>query len=279
VANNAHVPLKNPEAVEAQPAMAPRPRVIAFGASNLARCLPILVRVAAAQSAGAVEVVAAAGYGRSYGLSSRFFGRELPGIKTCGVWRALAGTTLKPGLREISTGIVTDVGNDIFYGVAVETVLSWVEHAVVSVRPQVARLVLTGLPPSVASIGRVRFAVMRRLLVPSCRLAHAEGLRRAAELHEGLAALAKKHDAVTFQGDRDWYGWDRIHLKRRYWRGFVERLLGVDRSTEQSQSALPRLAGFGLRSAAPESKRLFGRPRFTEQPSVCLPDGTTVALY
>ncbi len=279
VANNAHVPLKNSQARQTQTATALRARVIALGASNLTRLLPILVRVASAQSAGAVEVLAVAGYGRSFGASSRFLGRELPGIKSCGVWQALEGTAPGGETRGKSTGIVTDVGNDIFYGVEAATILTWVEHALQRLRPQVDRLVLTGLPASVAGIGRVRFEIMRRILVPSCRLQHGEALRRAVELHEGLVALAEKHGAVTFQGDRDWYGWDRIHLKRPYWRLFVERLLGVESRLSQQRPKLPRLLRPGMRAAAPESKRLFGRVRCIKQPSVCLPDGTTVALY
>jgi len=262
-----------------QTATAPRRRVIAIGASNLTRWLPQLLRIASAHSAGPVELLAVAGYGRSYGVSSKFFGRELPGIKSCGVWDALGEVTDESGLRAVSTGFVTDVGNDIFYGVEVATVLEWVEQALVRVRPHVDRLVLTGLPASVAHIGPKRFAIMRRILVPSCQLDHAEGLRRAEELNAGLALLAEKHGAVTFQGQRDWYGWDRIHMKRRYWRRFIERLLGVDQEPGGKSGPLPRLARPGLRTAAPERKRLFGRDRCTKQPSVCLADGTTVALY
>lgn len=271
--------MKNSQATENQAATAARPRVIAIGASNLTRWLSLLVRVAAAQSAGAVEVVAAAGCGRSFGISSRFLGRELPGIQSCGLWDALERPAPGSTTRSLSTGIVTDVGNDIFYGVEVATVLDWVEHALVRLRPHVERLVLTGLPSSVAGIGRVRFEIMRRILVPSCRLQHAEGLRRAAELDAGLTALAEKHDVVTFRGEGSWYGWDRIHLKRRYWRPFVERLLGVAPGVSEPRPRLSKLERPGMRAAAPESKRLFGRVRCTKQPSVSLPDGTTVALY
>ncbi len=279
VANNVSVSLIEMQDDVVHVAKAVRPRVIAIGASNLTRWLSLLVRIAVADSASPVEVLAVAGYGRSYGVSSRFFGRELPGIKACGVWDALGASVGRSGLREQSTGIVTDVGNDIFYGVEVATVLGWVEQALIRLRPHVERLVLTGLPASVADIGRVRFEVIRRILVPSCRLEHAEGLRRAEELNAGLLALADKHGAVSFQGHRDWYGWDRIHLKRGYWRPFVERLLGVDSAARERIPALPRLLGSGMRLAAPEFKRSFGRDKSTVQPSVCLPDGTTVALY
>lgn len=261
------------------PAKAARPRVIAIGASNLTRLLSLLIRAAVADSSSPVEILAVAGYGRSYGVSSQFFGRELPGIKVCGLWGALKDSARRPDLRARSTGIITDVGNDIFYGVKVATVLEWVEQALVGLRPHVARLVLTGLPASVADIGRIRFEIIRRILVPSCRLEHAEGLRRAEELNTGLLALAEKHGAVTFQGPRDWYGWDRIHLKRHYWRPFVDRLLGADSVGQGSATALPRLSGSGLRLAVPECKRSFGREKYAVQPSVCLPDGTTVALY
>src|SRR5690606_32522891 len=75
-----------------------RPRLIALGASNLTRCLPMLLRVAAANAQGPVEVFAALGMGRSYGMRSRLLWRELPGLQDCGLWSALqhARATTQP---------------------------------------------------------------------------------------------------------------------------------------------------------------------------------------
>ena len=101
--------------------------------------------------------------GRSYGARSRLLWRELPGLDACGIWSALAdepmnmlaGTPVPS--RAGSLGIVTDVGNDIFYGFLPETVLAWVDTALQRLRPMVARLVVTGVPQSVFDLGAKRF--------------------------------------------------------------------------------------------------------------------------
>ena len=87
-------------------ATAPR-RVVALGASNLTRGFPILVSAARASAGPDVEVFAALGLGRSYGMESRVLARTLPGILDSGLWAALAGLPPLP-----TRAVVTDVGND-----------------------------------------------------------------------------------------------------------------------------------------------------------------------
>ncbi|MFK7741442.1 MAG: hypothetical protein AB8H80_14085 [Planctomycetota bacterium] len=274
-------------AIESQPDTEPqatnRPRVIAVGASNLTRFLPCLARVARGHFDSAVEVVTALGFGRSYGKSSAFLGRELPGIDQCGLWDALArdaaqnaaaSATAASARVERSTGMVMDIGNDIFYDVLPETVVEWVGRAMQKLRPHVQRLVLAGIPPTVADIGKVRYALMRKFLVPSCQMELGEGLRRAAALHEGLRELARQYDAEFFEHPYPWFGWDAIHIKRRYWRAFSEALLGVPRSKQRG--GVPTLR---LRTAAPAWRQKSGREQVTQQPSVRMRDGSTFAIY
>ncbi|MFT4841466.1 MAG: hypothetical protein ACJA0V_002557 [Planctomycetota bacterium] len=252
-----------------------RPRVIALGASNLTRLLPVMMRVRSAAcepQATACEWFVAAGLGRSYGVRTRLFGRQLPGMDDCGLWSALAAAE-SHSARGNAIGIVTDVGNDIFYGVEVAQVLAWVEHALQRLRPLVQRLVITGVPPSVFELDALRFWVMRRIIVPSCTLELLEGKRRATALHEGLRCLAERYQAVFYTGERDWYGWDAIHVKRRHWRTFVEQVLDVPRAND-----LPRLPNRDGR-VRPELRWLFGREQRVAQPAVQWSDGTTLSIY
>ena len=218
--------------------------------------------------------------GRSYGARSRLLWRELPGLDACGIWSALAdepmnmlaGTPVPS--RAGSLGIVTDVGNDIFYGFLPETVLAWVDTALERLRPMVARLVVTGVPQSVFDLGAKRFECMRRILVPSCKLDLLEGKRRAAQLHQGLRELAERHDAVFLEFPKAWYGWDAIHVKRRHWWRVTQSLVG-----SEGYSTWPRIASLRVRTAAPEVRWMFRRERRTQQPAVVLGDGTRVSLY
>ena len=252
-------------------------RVIALGASNLTRLFPVMMRVRSAalrEVAGGCEWLVAAGLGRSYGVRSRFLGRELPGIDRCGLWPALEAAP--HAHKSATTGIVTDVGNDIFYGVHVDRILDWVAHCLERLRPLVSRLVVTAIPPSVFELGAFRFWIMRRVIVPSCKLDLEEGKRRAVALDEGLRSLAERYDAVFYTGERGWYGWDAIHVKRRHWRTFAEHVLGVA-GGGLSGGALPR---WSMRAKCkPELRWMFGREQRTEQPSLHLPDGSTASIY
>ncbi len=53
-------------------------------------------------------VLAAAGYGRCYGVKSRFVLRDLPPILDCGLWSALRKTSHAP-----TYALLTDIGNDL----------------------------------------------------------------------------------------------------------------------------------------------------------------------
>lgn len=247
-------------------------RVIALGASNLTRLLPTLLRTrrkATGARATASQWFVANGLGRSYGIRSRVFWRELPGIDGCGIWKALQAA----GPVADATGIVTDVGNDIFYSVEVERILGWVENALTRLRPMCSQLVVTGIPDTVTELGAFRFGIMRRIIVPSCQLDLAEGKRRAAQLHAGLRELARRFEARFQTGERHWYGWDAIHVKWRHWRAFAASLLGVT-----TEGPLPRLRG-RLGVARPEQRWLFGREQRSEQPALRWEDGTTLFLF
>ena len=107
----------------------PPARVVALGASNLTRGLPIVVSAARAGGGPDVEVLAALGLGRSYGMESRVLARTLPGILDSGLWKALAQRPRVP-TREL----VTDVGNDIVCGASPPRILQWVEESLVRLR-------------------------------------------------------------------------------------------------------------------------------------------------
>ena len=89
----------------------PERRVVLLGASNLVAGLPRVVEAARSVWGGPLDILAAAGHGRSYGRSSRVLWRTLPGILSCGLWEDLAR---RPPAS--TAALLTDVGNDILYG-------------------------------------------------------------------------------------------------------------------------------------------------------------------
>lgn len=248
-------------------------RVVALGASNLARGLPNLVYSARAAWGPGVEVVAALGHGRSYGVRSRVFVRTLPGILESGLWRALASHSDAP-----TRALVTDVGNDILYGYAPEEILAWVEEAVSRLQRLTRDIILTALP--LGGIGRVsqkRFLLLRTVFFPSCRLSLNEVLERAGRVDAGLAELSRCRALSLVRPNPAWYGFDPIHIRPSASRSAWREILGIDSGIDEG-------SGFGrdaLRVALlrPEREWLFGTERITPQTGVKLASGGRLRLY
>src|SRR5262245_404522 len=100
-------------------------RIVALGASNLTRGFHTIVATARSMTGPDTEVVAALGHGRSYGMASRLLVRTLPGILQSGLWHQLEVLPAAP-----TRALVTDVGNDVLYGMSADRIVTWVDEAV-----------------------------------------------------------------------------------------------------------------------------------------------------
>lgn len=135
-------------------------RVVALGASNLTRGFQTVVSTARTAWGPQVEVLAALGHGRSYGVPSRLAFRGLPGILDSGLWPELES---RP--RMATRALVTDVGNDILYGFSAGQTLAWVQEAIRRLRRFTQDIVLTDLPLfSIRRLSNLTFLVFRRWL-------------------------------------------------------------------------------------------------------------------
>jgi len=252
----------------------PALRAILLGASNLKASLSPLISGVRRKAGGPVEVLAACGHGRSYGTWSRFlFVRRLPGIEGCGLWQEL---DRRPPRRTLA--LVTDVGNDLVYGVSAEAIAGWVEACLDRLVRQEAEIVLTLLPlPRLEKLSawQVRLAVS--LLFPGRPAPWPGLLARARELDGRLRRIGREHGARIVEPEASWYGADPIHLRRSVRRQVWDDVLslGLPEAALRSQMAVrPRIPSFGAAEL-----RLFGAVLRTPQPAVHLPDGTSVALY
>ncbi len=112
-----------------------------------------------------LEIFAAFGRGRSYGRSSWFLGHELPGIAECGLWRSLAD---RPPL--VTSALVTDIGNDLFYDQPLDQIVGWVECCLARLAALDARIVMTRLPiVNLPRLSERRFRLLRKIFFPKCR--------------------------------------------------------------------------------------------------------------
>jgi hypothetical protein len=255
----------------------PAKRIVLLGASNLTRGISTVIETAWSLWGSPLEVLAALGHGRSYGLTSRVLGRELPGIRRCGLWDDLA---TRPPAE--TAALVTDVGNDLLYGASVSEILGWVSESFDRLAARRARMILTLLPlESVETLSDWRYWLLRTCTFPGCRARRLEILEHAVELNAGLKQLAAERRVTTVEQPGRWYGFDPIHIRLTHWRDAWREILSSWSDAPQAATAArgSMTRWLYLRSLPPAERRLFGRERRALQPSGRLRDGTTVALY
>lgn len=253
----------------------PTRRVVLLGASNLARGLSTVVEAACCAWGRPVDIVAALGHGRSYGAESRVLGRTLPGILQCGLWDALDQRPAGP-----TAALVTDIGNDLVFGVGVPQVAAWVDDVLHRLRPRCERLVVTELPlASLERLGPKRFLLLRTLLFPRSRQTLEELLAKARSLNARVVQLARKHDAALLAPRDGWYGFDPIHVRRRERAGAWSEIFGAwcERPFDPAHPA--RGSAWRLRRQRPLYRRWFGIEQRRRQPTCILPDGSPLSLY
>ena len=151
-------------------------------------------------------------------------GRKISGIFPCALWQDLQSRAKLP-----TTALITDIGNDILYGVTPDRLLNWVEQCLDRLAEAGAATVVTQMPVgSIERLGERRFQFFRRLLFPRSTLTLADAKRVVREINERLIALGETRKISVIPVSASWYGFDPIHLKRRMhreaWSDFVGRL-------------------------------------------------------
>ncbi len=237
-------------------------RVIALGASNLTRGLRTVVSMSRVAWGPDVEVIAALGLGRSYGAAHTLWVRRLPGILQCGLWRRLDELPAAPAV-----GIVSDVGNDILYGYPSAQILEWVGEAVTRLQRHTQEIALTGLPVhSIDHLSERQFRIMRAIMFPSSQQTLAGAREESVVVQAGLERMAAARGLRFVRLQPDWYSWDPIHFRPRFWRRAWGEFLGLDPA---ACNAAPEPGGFveavRLWLRADEDRWLFGIHQHTPQ--------------
>lgn len=250
------------------------PRFVVLGASNVTRGFDALVARVRGAHRGPVEILAAHGCGRSFGLESRFLWvRELVSIDACGLWSALAERSTP------THALVCDIGNDLAYGVPPATVAGWVERAVDRLLEAGARVVVAGLPlSSLDRLGPVRFEVTRALFFPGRSIELKAMVEAAHDLNERLSISMRSRTVQFVAPKPQWFGLDPVHVRPsavgEAWSTYLEAL-GLTRN--------PRHPALGerLRSLRrrPAIRHFAGFEQRRAQPCLRFDDGTSVSEY
>jgi hypothetical protein len=255
----------------------PRRRVILLGASNLVRSLSIVVETVRLICGEPVEIMAAMGHGRSYGQDSSVLGRKISGIFPCALWRDLQTRGPLP-----TFALVTDIGNDLLYGVTIERILEWVVGCLERLDGVGATTIITQLPLGVVNhISEARYRFFRALFFPKCTINLSLIQALAIELNAGLVQIAALRKIPAIPVSEAWYGFDPIHLKRSI-RSSAWPTIFAHWSHEEPPPITPRGSlrrWLYLQRLEPLERTIFGCAQHCRQPSGVLSDGTTISLY
>jgi hypothetical protein len=293
----------------------PQRTIVLLGASNLTRGISTAVETLRLMHGSPLRIVAALGHGRSFGLRSSVMGRSLCSTLDCGMWNALdpplpsgeglgvraesaegntseshAAAALTPALSQRERehapvfALITDIGNDVMYGATPQQIIDWIGTSVDRLaRLGTPRINITALP--IDSIHRVtpwQFAIVKAMLFPTRDVTFEQAVSRALETQHLLERFVRESSHAErlqmIQHERDWYGFDPIHIKWKHWPKAWARFLTRDDDEARLRADRSFTRWRRLRLHMPAEYQLLGFARSRHQPLI-LRDGTTVALY
>jgi hypothetical protein len=264
-----------------------RRRVVLLGASNLTRGISTVIETARAHLGRPLDVLAAHGHGRSYGTTSCVLGRRLPGIAECGLWHQLKARSPLP-----VSALVTDIGNDLAYGIDVSRIVAWVETCLDRLAAVGAETIMTSLP--LTTLVRIRpagFYLLRTLFFPFNRQSLSELVGLAHELDERIRKVAAERSLPIVVPQSAWYGFDPIHIRlhcgSKAWHTILShwQLDCLDAGRERVGNPPARHARrsfarwWRLKTTMPQQQHFCGFRLRRAQPTARWHDGTTISFF
>lgn len=211
-------------------------RAVFLGASNLRLGLDSLCSVLDPQ-AQPIELLAACGHGRSYGIPSRFVGKLYAPLSASPLWQELASRPPRP-----TRALLCDIGNDLVYGVPWQQVCAWVLELADRLEGANNRISLSALPlGSLERLSPSAFHAARWLFFRGRPLDRARLLDDARHLDACLAHAAAERGYQWMAAPPERFGWDAIHYRwwarRSIWKELAEELGWPTRGTQERASA------------------------------------------
>lgn len=258
------------------PANAAPTRFVLLGASNARLGLTRVLNYARLLSGGPVELMAAVGLGRSYGIETSVMGRRLEGVRHCGLFAAARARPPAP-----TYALVTDIGNDLLYGQTVAQTLAWVDACVQELRGLDARVTVTGLPVrNLPALGRLRYVFFRSVFFPDLNMPLQVVSERARALDEKISQNFCGRDVTCVALQPQWYGVDPIHFRTTRaasaWRVLMQHAVGHSAGVDAPRGFTSRIS---VALARPEKYSVFRRAVVSRQPCRQWRDGSSLWLY
>ena len=202
--------------------------LVLLGASNLSRgCFALVRNLEAGLHPRRVEAAIASGPGRAYCVPGGLLNVAYPPIQSCGVLEA-AKKKYDEGFRVLA--LVTDIGNDIMYGVSADDLIATLEQMFGQLAAMEARVCFTTLPIRIErGIHPAWYYTLRTLLLPSSRVSYEEARSAIRRVNQYLNDTASRKAERVPDMDR-YLGYDEIHYKwlqgHRAWSHMARSLLG-----------------------------------------------------
>jgi len=203
--------------------------VLLLGGRNLARADRVIeTRLRRGLAPHEVQVLKAAGPGRAYCVAGGFLHVRYPPIPVCGVLAA-AAERARAGDRVVA--LVTDIGNDIMYGVPVGRVVDTLADLFAQLRAMNARIITTTIPVCMREdVSEIRFRLLRTILFPSSTVSY-EKAHEAVRRVNGFLDVQADTRVGVLSDMRCYTGFDRIHFgflrSHRAWTEITDVMLGA----------------------------------------------------
>ena len=250
------------------------PRVAVLGASNVTLGLPVIVDLLRRGWPQSPRLMVAHGHGRSYGMWTRILIRGLPGHRES----PLLKSPKDGGTNHV---LLTDIGNDLVYGVNVSQIAEWVAATTRTLAEDNAEIVMTGLPlDSIRGLGRRRFLLCRTLFFPTSGLEYSQVFDMASELNQRVQEICHSVGGTFVEPIGDWYGLDPIHIRRsRRVEAWNHVLSHFDDWQSVDQAAISIGDRCRLRFSRAARDSWFGRESHREDVARTLSDGTEISFF
>lgn len=203
--------------------------LVLLGASNLSRgCFAFARHMKACLHPRPVEVLIASGPGRAYYASGGLLNVVYPPIYSSNIFE-VAQNKSESGYQVVA--LVTDIGNDIMYGVSAEKVIETVQQIFVRLQSMNAEIFYTTLPIAFEKGDHpVWFCILRSLLFPRSTVTYDEAMAGIIEVNRFLKESACRQGRLIPDMDR-YLGYDEIHYgwlrAHNAWSHVAKVVLGV----------------------------------------------------
>ena len=191
------------------PSESPNPLFIFLGASNLARGYTALVKAAENwMHPHACEFLGAMGPGRGYCVPGGMLKVVYPPIASCGI---LPAAKKKAAHSSRVVALITDVGNDIIYGVPGSRIILTLSEILQDLSAMGAEISITSISVDLErDVGARGYQILRRIYFPFSQISFAEAAQAAKEINRFIENLSSQGIHVIHGLDR-YQGLDRIH--------------------------------------------------------------------